>query len=809
MAERHGAASSDDDASKGWTLSVLGGFAVTHKGGNVLPPGRKSRALLAYVLLCGATATRRERLAALFWEDRGRDQARASLRQAIAELQGVAGGPRPLLLVSRDEIGACLEHLTIDSDRLRAIAEAGDLARMDAALANWTGPILDGLDGVGAAFDEWLAALRQVTEVRLTNAVLEAAERNLSEETTGLVSMIATRLLVIDPFNERALRLGLRAKALAGDTPEIHRLYRMFEARLRDELATVPSERTQRLVSELTAARAEGNDAARPQANDRDPADARVDVPLMERSDLAPTPKGWSAPWPHAPQLRWIAAAILFSSLTLAAGWVAIQHGASPRPSAVRVVAVLPWAVTTTDPSTRALSERIAAVTRTDLPTERLAVRVAEAGDASLVRARRLGAQWAVSGDILTQPHATTITSRIQTVDGVLLWADRVQADPDKLVQAGDQVAHRTAGVLLCAVSGPRGVQRNDDTMARLMDVCGRTYASSQNQSDEATISAARQLAAAAPNDAYSHGILAAALELTSADLPPNLAANARVDAETQARRALQLDPRTGEAYLALGHLAFDRGDLAQAERLYLRGLAVEPDHPSLPDHLADLLKTVGRNSEALVFARRALALDPASATKVNDVADMLARTERPRAAFALLDQAEAERQPCTCFTLERVTLMLRGGDPGGARALLERTAGTPAGLEPPLQQRLVRQAAAIADPHGPIARAMVAELALNADASRASSTRSVLALISLGRIDAALDIASRYPIEPEVLFRQNAKALLLNPRFPDVARRQGLWTYWTNTAHWPDICREPGLPWRCIIAEARGPAPG
>src|SRR5689334_16710390 len=87
-------------------VALCGPFRVSDAHSRDLTPrGRKTRALLAHVLLTRGPV-RRERLAAMFWGDRGEEQAKASLRQALYELRELAAGPRPLLTVGRDDVAA-------------------------------------------------------------------------------------------------------------------------------------------------------------------------------------------------------------------------------------------------------------------------------------------------------------------------------------------------------------------------------------------------------------------------------------------------------------------------------------------------------------------------------------------------------------------------------------------------------------------------------------------------------------------------------------------------------------------------------
>src|ERR1700684_1586778 len=72
---------------------------------NVLPAGRKTRALLAAIALSGPRPALRGRLAELLWSRRPEEQARASLRQEIHRLLEVlAPANSDILLVTRDHL---------------------------------------------------------------------------------------------------------------------------------------------------------------------------------------------------------------------------------------------------------------------------------------------------------------------------------------------------------------------------------------------------------------------------------------------------------------------------------------------------------------------------------------------------------------------------------------------------------------------------------------------------------------------------------------------------------------------------------
>ena len=69
-------------------LKVLGEFtALANNGDPVVVISKKNRALLAVLALAPNGSATRERLCDLLWSDRGPEQARSSLRQALGRAE--------------------------------------------------------------------------------------------------------------------------------------------------------------------------------------------------------------------------------------------------------------------------------------------------------------------------------------------------------------------------------------------------------------------------------------------------------------------------------------------------------------------------------------------------------------------------------------------------------------------------------------------------------------------------------------------------------------------------------------------------
>jgi len=218
--------------------------AWTLNSDSVLPPGRKTRALLAIVVLSSPRPVLRSRLAELLWSRRPEEQARASLRQEIHRLLEVlAPAATEILQINRDSLVLRPGVVWVDVEEvLRATtAHPGALALLDSEL-------LEELDGVDPAFDVWLLGERE----RLRDRARNVAEALLNEQIApeSLIP-VAQQLLAIDRAHEGAWRALMRAHAERGERGMAIQIYDRCRAVLADLLDAVPSPETQALLAEI------------------------------------------------------------------------------------------------------------------------------------------------------------------------------------------------------------------------------------------------------------------------------------------------------------------------------------------------------------------------------------------------------------------------------------------------------------------------------------------------------------------------------------------------------------------------------
>jgi DNA-binding SARP family transcriptional activator/TolB-like protein len=211
---------------------------------NVLPAGRKTRALLAVVALSAPRPALRGRLAELLWSRRPEEQARASLRQEIHRLlETLTPAGAEIMQVTRD-------HLSLRSSAVWVDVEEVMRATTDqpASLSLLDGDLLEDLDGIDPTFDAWLTTERERLRDRARN-VAEALLRESSEPESAIPA--AQRLLQIDRAHEGAWRALMRAHVARGERGMAIQAYDRCRAVLADLLDAAPSQETQKLLAEI------------------------------------------------------------------------------------------------------------------------------------------------------------------------------------------------------------------------------------------------------------------------------------------------------------------------------------------------------------------------------------------------------------------------------------------------------------------------------------------------------------------------------------------------------------------------------
>ena len=230
-------------------------------GRSLLPKGRKARGVLAVLALNAGRPVMRDELTELLWSSREREQARASLRQAVHELVNLLGGIDPgLLVVDRTHLALGNSHASRPLHEMVwvdtwALSRAGVVRRE--VLDLFRPGLLEDLVGLDPAFDRWRVAQGE----RLSGLARGLAEKWLAicqapgqeKVDIGWEALVgaAEALIAIDQAHEGAWRALIRAHAARGDRAAA---VSAFE-RCADALAAVaqltPSEETAALLSSI------------------------------------------------------------------------------------------------------------------------------------------------------------------------------------------------------------------------------------------------------------------------------------------------------------------------------------------------------------------------------------------------------------------------------------------------------------------------------------------------------------------------------------------------------------------------------
>ncbi|MBV8971325.1 MAG: winged helix-turn-helix domain-containing protein [Sphingomonadaceae bacterium] len=481
----------------------------------------------------------------------------------------------------------------------------------------------------------------------------------------------------------------------------------------------------------------------------------------------------------------WTAAGL---GVALVAAAIAGSQGQADR----RLVVVAPLRVAAGDASARRVAQDLAGdLSRVTLGHDtRLAF--ADAG-------RDAHAAFTVTGSVATIGRDLHAVVAIGTGDDpTILWSHDYTAPADAPAALRQQVSTNLAAVLVCA-AGTRGLGGDTDrrVFALYFEACN-LHSGDQRQE----IFLLRQVLASAPRFAGAWSDLAIALSFaTDRERTGDLHAMRR-EASAAAAHALALDPHQGNAYYARTLMLPGLRNWTARRRILLAGLAAQPDNPQLYARLAVDLAAIGRLGDSIVAGRRAVTLDPLFPGKA-------ARLVRSLTSAGKRDEAdEAVRRmqaiwPDNPYTWSAAfDAAARLGDARTAAALLAHpldatTADEAAAWQAFLDAKLT--------PTPAVVDRAVATLTAAEQRGVVSGPQLVDDIALLGRPTLALRLALALPPKPdsELWFDAALAPVRADPRFMEVAARQGLTAIWRATRLWPDFCGDPALRYRCSAAAA------
>lgn len=405
-------------------------------------------------------------------------------------------------------------------------------------------------------------------------------------------------------------------------------------------------------------------------------------------------------------------------------------------------------------------------------------------------------AEFRVTGAVDRQGDTYVIDAQvIDRRTGDVLWSGRLDRAAGEIVGFQEAAANRLGDVLHCAITHRADSNRRIDTsvFGLLLNAC-EARRGVDPRGRFGFVEVAGRLVRAAPDLSTAHSLQAVALALAASEVSEGQdATRLRASARDSAQRALQLDPRNGEAYFALALNHGFEGKWEARERDFLRAAEVSPNLSVVRNYYAGVLREVGRRKASFEVNSRVVAADPFSPFQLYNLAALLAaegdaeKAETLIDRIALIDPALADQR--------RLQVLLWWTEPDRARREL-------AALRRP---HIDEAARACFDTH--LARVAQSRgrpvLGLPASCDRVQTDMRMRMLSRQGDVDGAYAEFAKIPDgDPRVsfLFLPEMKAFRRDARFMPLAARLGLVDYWRKTGHWPDFCSEPDLPYDCAL---------
>jgi len=226
-------------------LALLGGFRLTASQGQIVDvPAKKDRALLAILAMAPRNEATRDRLTSLLWSDRGEEQAKNSLRQALTSLRKdfAVLGAEPLAITG-DHVALDPRHIAIDVVEFLNASASSDPTELRQAAQIYAGPLVDGLTITDDAFEDWLRDARADLSARAIKAF-----QSLVISLTGHERIVmAERLIALEPLREASHLALMQAHIAQGQSALAIKQYETCKLLLKRELGVEPGEEMQQL----------------------------------------------------------------------------------------------------------------------------------------------------------------------------------------------------------------------------------------------------------------------------------------------------------------------------------------------------------------------------------------------------------------------------------------------------------------------------------------------------------------------------------------------------------------------------------
>jgi eukaryotic-like serine/threonine-protein kinase len=428
-----------------------------------------------------------------------------------------------------------------------------------------------------------------------------------------------------------------------------------------------------------------------------------------------------------------------------------------------------------------------------------------------------LGVANVLEGSVRKSGDRLRITAQlIRTQDGYRLWSQAFDRKLDDVFAIQEEIARAIASALSVQLS--LGVSENaqrptQDMQAYDSYLEARTLITRRDTENlRRAIPLLEGVVQRDPNFAKAWAALAQAEALASyyyvAPRKESLEA-----AEGAARKALSIDEGTDLAHAVLANVLRDRFDWLAAETEFRRALELNPGEAETHNQYGQLLLRVGHLDEAFQHISRARELEPLGWVPASMMGLLyLMRGELPKSA-EMLDHAQKLVEPSPSYLIDlKLVLALMNHDVVGARQALAQARSSSGIWSLPTNQQAIEamDSALVYFRPGSAAPSDLTKVISEGDAFYMPSLAA--AAMYTGQKEVALDglvisFQSRYVIDLTQMWTPIFYPLRTEPRFRELVRAAKLPEYW-RVAGWGEFCRPKGTnDFECAVPSNNRPS--
>ena len=562
-------------------LNILGRFEARFPSGDIVSlPTRKTETLLTYLAIMPGPHSR-DQLTNLLWSDRGEQQARNSLRQALNALKKLLDDiePNPLQ-IDRLNVNLVTQSIETDAIMLEELIQEQTPRAAAQATKLYRGEFLEGVVVQDLNGEEWLAGERD----RFRRIAIQGYENLLvyQFESDDLSAAVETgeKLVSLDPLNESAWRQLMRVYAARGERNQALIAYKRCLDILEKELGVEPTFETTELQVEIKGE-------------------------TFDSEVKSPTESGKLAGIVTAP--------------AVAAGLPVPES--SDNPSIVVLPFDCPGAEVDDEYFADGLTDDIIAnlscYRELFVISSDSALAYRETGTDSSLFARQLGVDYLAKGNIRRSEDKIRISAQlIEVATGKTIWAERMDRDFKDLFLLEDEVAAKIVSNLVSHIedaSRSLAARKHPDDMTAFDCVIRACHNALSYDADENALG--RELLEQAiqidPNYAKAYAYLAESLCIEADTEWCESRQNAIERAVSYARKAIALDDFDSKAHSTMGQAYIYQKKFDLAEVHLDRAIEYNPNSYYAFCAKSWLLALTGRASEVMVCGATALHLNP------------------------------------------------------------------------------------------------------------------------------------------------------------------------------------------------------